>query len=140
MSIERERKKKENDQIFIFLGFHFRVTLESNMNGNGQETRGTIKVKFGEQKEDTLLFEYESIYTCVQINLFVLFSQYTLLKSGSINSKTILIANKPTTLENINISFKKSAGFSLGIGLADQWSFRSVTVLDMQSNFRLVNH
>jgi hypothetical protein len=139
--VNREREKKENDhRSFIFLGFQFRVTLESNMNDNGQQTRGIVKVIFGEQEEDTSLFEYESIYTCVEINPFVLFSQNTLFKRGSINSKTILIANKPTTLEKINISFKKSLGFSFGIGLADKWNFRSVTVLDMQSNFRLVIH
>ncbi|CAF1306915.1 unnamed protein product [Rotaria sordida] len=99
------------------LGFHFRVTLESDMNDNEQQTRGIIKVKFDEQEEDASLFD-----------------QNTLLKRGSINSKTILIANKPKTLKKINISFKKSLGFSLGIGLADQWNFRSVIVLDMQSN------
>jgi hypothetical protein len=138
--ISIERAKKENNQSFIFLGFHFRVTLESDMNNNGQQTRGIIKVKFNGQEDDALLFEYESIYMHVQIHPFVLFSQSTLLKRGSINLKTILITNKPATLENINISFKKSLGLNFGIGLADQWNFRSVTMLDTQSNLRLVIH
>ena len=136
----REREKKKNERSFIFLGFQFKVTLESNMNDIGQQTRGTIKIKFDDQEEDASLFEYESVYTCVHMNLFVLFSQSTLFTRGSTNSKTILIPNKSVSLKKISISFKKSIGLTLGIGLADQWNFRSVTVLDMQSHSRLVAH
>ncbi|CAF1120352.1 unnamed protein product [Adineta steineri] len=96
-------------------GFNFKFILESDMNDNAQQTRGTIKVKFDEQNEDTLLFD-----------------QNTLFKRGSIKSKTILVANKPAAMEKINISFKKSLGSTLGVGLAGQWNIRSITMLDMQ--------
>jgi hypothetical protein len=49
-------KKSEWKKGFIFLGFHFKVTLESDKN-NGQQTRGIFKVKFNQQKEETLLFK-----------------------------------------------------------------------------------
>ncbi|UJR17679.1 hypothetical protein I4U23_004577 [Adineta vaga] len=103
------------------LGFQYKVTLESNLNDNAKQTRGTIKIKFDEQAEDPLLF-----------------NENTLFKRGLINSKTVLIANKPASLNKITISFKKSLSSNFGIGLAGEWRFDSVTVLDMQSHIRLV--
>ncbi len=58
------------------------------------------------------------------------------MKYDSSNSKTILIARNPIPLKEISISFQKSLGFTFGIGSASQWSFRSVIILDMQSNIR----
>jgi pimeloyl-ACP methyl ester carboxylesterase len=97
-------------------GFHFKVTLQSDMN-NGQQTRGIFKVKFNEQEEEISLFD-----------------QNTLIKHDSSNSKTIIITDNPIPLEEISISFRKTYDIYFGIGFADEWSFRSVTVLDMQSN------
>ncbi|UJR17675.1 hypothetical protein I4U23_004572 [Adineta vaga] len=102
-------------------GFQYKVTLESNLNDNAKQTRGTIKIKFDGEEEDSLLL-----------------NDKTLLKGGSINSKTVLIANKPASLNKITISFKKSLGSTFGIGLAGEWRFDSVTVLDMQSHIRLL--
>ena len=128
------------DPSVTFLGFHFQVTLESDLNNTRKQTRGTIKVRFDEQQEDALLFEYESIHTRVQRNEFAPFSENTSLTRGTIKSKTILITNKPMALKKISISFKKSMNINYGFGLADQWNFRSVTVLDMQSQSRLAYH
>jgi pimeloyl-ACP methyl ester carboxylesterase len=97
-------------------GFHFKVTLESDTD-NGQQTRGIIKVKFNEDEKDTLLF-----------------NQNTLIKRDSSNSKIILIPNNPIPLKKISLSFQKSYTSNFGIGLADQWRFHSVTMLDIQSN------
>jgi len=57
-----------------------------------------------------------------------------LIKRDSSNSKTIIITDNPIPLEEISISFRKTYDIYFGIGFADEWSFRSVTVLDMQSN------
>jgi len=107
---------------------------------NGQQTRGTFKVKFNDLQEEITLFEYVSIVYVAEIKykyLYLLsFSENTLIKRDSSNSKTILATNNPMPLKKISISFRKSYKAYLGIGLADEWSFRSVTVLDMQSNIR----
>jgi hypothetical protein len=70
----------------------------------------------------------------ISIVVFVLFSQNTLIKWNSSDSKTILMANNPIPLKEISVSFRKNYEINLGIGLAGEWRFRSVIVLDMQSN------
>ncbi|CAF1315271.1 unnamed protein product [Adineta ricciae] len=102
-------------------GFQFKVTLESNMNDSKQQTRGIIKIKFDEQEEETSLFDEKILF-----------------KSSSVNSKTILIARQPASLKEITISFKKSLSSNFGLGLSNQWNFRSVSILDMQSHLRQV--
>jgi pimeloyl-ACP methyl ester carboxylesterase len=97
-------------------GFHFKVTLESDTN-NGKQARGIFKAIFNNQEEETLLFD-----------------QDTLFKRDFSNSTTILLANDPSPLTEISISFRKTHDVYFGIGFEDQWSFSSVTVLDMQSN------
>jgi hypothetical protein len=91
-----------------------------------------------------VLLEYVTKYyitatTHAKMNPFVLSSQNTSLKRGAIIWRTILITDKPMKLEKINISFKKHFGLNFGIGLADQWNFHSIYVLDMQSYIRLYN-
>ncbi len=72
----------------------------------------------------------------ISLYLFVLFSQDTLIKSDSSNSKTILITNNPNPLQTISISFQKTRDLYFGISFADEWSFDLITVLDMQSNIK----
>jgi hypothetical protein len=56
------------------------------------------------------------------------------MKQDSSNSKTILITDDPSPLKEISISFQKTYDMYFGIGFADEWSFRLITVLDMQTN------
>ena len=58
------------------------------------------------------------------------------MKHDSTKSKTIVISNDPSSLEKISISFKKTYDvyYGMGYGYADEWSFRLITVLDMQTN------
>ena len=53
-------------------------------------------------------------------------------------STTVLVSSYPSAWNEISLSFQKSFQSNWGLGLADQWRFSTVTILDMESDERYV--
>lgn len=97
-------------------GFHYKVSVQSALH-NEEKTRGNFAISFDNQKERIPLFDDDKI-----------------IRHGSTYSKTVLLTSNPKSLQTITISFKKTGDFFAGIGMANEWNFRVVTVYDMQTN------
>lgn len=64
----------------------------------------------------------------------IIHSDNTVIKRDGSYSKTVLLKSNPESLQTMTISFKKTSDFFAGIGMANAWNFRIVTVYDMQTN------
>ena len=62
-----------------------------------------------------------------------LFSQDTEINRTFQQSKTILVSSSLLPLQDIRLSFQKGSNAFFGWGIVDQWSFRTVDILDLET-------
>ena len=119
----------KNSFLFFYLQvYHYQITLKSGFEYG--QTRGKISIILvGTRQRISVVFD-EYVYLIEQLNKNFLFSDETVFKSGSIETRFIPLTINIGEITEVQIDFKKTGNWITSSWYSSSWTFTKVTVLN----------